>query len=132
MTTTTRTSGMTTTATITKASGTTRVHPESASQTILSRLWNTPLEARRLPTPNSNLTSSSTSNACGTPKSKHSAKECYNLHRAFGAKPLNKDDKKKGKEKEDEDNLNGDKYHDVSKVVNIIFNSNSSFPTKRS
>jgi hypothetical protein len=31
----------------TRASGTTQVHPESASQTILSQLWTVPHEARR-------------------------------------------------------------------------------------
>lgn len=37
------------------------------------------------------------------PETKHSAIECYNLHKTFKAPPLHKSDKKESKEKEDDD-----------------------------
>jgi hypothetical protein len=67
------------------------------------------------------------------PKGKHSAWECFNLCKSLKAPMLEDNQKKKGKNKADdnqEDKSGGDNLQDASKTVNIIFGSDSGFPSK--
>jgi hypothetical protein len=68
------------------------------------------------------------------PGAKHLAIECYNLRRTFNAPPLDKNAKKKGKGKEEdepEDKSGGVQFQDASKTIDIIFGGESSFASKR-
>jgi hypothetical protein len=67
------------------------------------------------------------------PCAKHSAIKCYNLRRTFNAPPLDKNDKQKGKGKEDdepEDKLGGAQFQDALKTVSVIFGGESGFAFK--
>jgi hypothetical protein len=68
------------------------------------------------------------------PGTKHSAIECYNLRRIFNVPPLDKNAKKKGRGREDdepEDMLGGAQFQDASKTINVIFGGESGFASKR-
>ena len=69
------------------------------------------------------------------PGAKHAAIKCYNLRTIFNAPSLNRNDKKKGTDKEDEDqddksDGNGQKFQEATKTVNVIFGGESGFATK--
>jgi hypothetical protein len=68
------------------------------------------------------------------PDAKHSAIECYNLRRTFNALPFEKNAKKKGMDKEDdepEDKSGAGQFQDTSKTINVIFGGESGFASKR-
>jgi hypothetical protein len=110
-----------------RASGTTRVHPESASQTISSRLWIIFREAGRQQCRRN-------SKSPWHPGSNHAAINCYNLRRTF-SNPSN-DKKNKSTDKEPEEDDQGDKsrnakFQDASKTINIIFEGDEEFSSRR-
>jgi hypothetical protein len=58
--------------------------------------------------------------------------ECYNLQRTFNAPPLDKNAKKKGKGKEDDEpeDKSGGSLQDASNIINVIFHGESGFASK--
>ena len=64
------------------------------------------------------------------PHSKHSGFECYQLRKSLSAPPLDKGDRSKKDDKDDDETTNkGDptRFLDISKTVNIIFGGESRF-----
>jgi hypothetical protein len=82
----------------------------------------------------SNSRSSCRRSACGTTQVPSTQRSDAITSRALNAPPIDKNAKRKGKDKEDddqEDKSEGAKFQDVSKIINVIFGGESGFASKR-
>ncbi|RLN15558.1 putative gag-pol precursor [Panicum miliaceum] len=117
----TMTSRATTTTTSTRASGTTRGTPGSASQTMKSWLLSAIRGARSRGAINHSLR-----------KSWHTLFKCVSLRKSLNAPPLPQDGKRKDQVDDNESDKSGAQdFHDPKNVVNVIFGGNGGFPSKR-
>jgi hypothetical protein len=117
---------------MTRASGTIRVHPESASQ-MISAAVDCPSRGKKL-TMQEEFEKLLQKKCPWHPGANHAAIDCYHLQRTF-SNPNGGKKNKKPVDKKPEDDDQGDqahnaKFQDASKTVNVIFGGDGDFGSR--